>query len=72
MTAKIVGRALEVGYRHIDTAQSYGTERGIGKAIASSSIPREETYVTSKLSNGNHHHFEVGQQGADERESHRI
>jgi len=49
-----VGLALELGYRHIDTAQSYGTERGVGKAIAASGIPRNELYVTSKLSNDNH------------------
>ena len=53
-TAAIVGLALELGYRHIDTAQSYGTERGVGKAIAASGIPRNELYVTSKLSNDNH------------------
>jgi 2,5-diketo-D-gluconate reductase A len=53
-TAGIVGLALELGYRHIDTAQSYGTEAGVGKAIAASGIPRAELYVTSKLSNGNH------------------
>ena len=53
-TAAIVGLALELGYRHIDTAQSYGSEQGVGKAIAASGIPRNELYVTSKLSNGNH------------------
>ena len=53
-TAAIVGLALEVGYRHLDTTQSYGSEQGIGKAIAASGIPRDELYVTSKLSNGNH------------------
>jgi 2,5-diketo-D-gluconate reductase A len=53
-TAEIVGRALEAGYRHIDTAQAYGTEQGVGKAIAASGIPREQLYVTSKLSNANH------------------
>ena len=53
-TAEIVGLALELGYRHIDTAQSYGNEQGVGKAIAASGIPRNELYVTSKLSNGNH------------------
>ena len=58
-TAAIVGQALELGYRHIDTAQSYGTERGVGKAIAASGIPRNELYVTSKLSNGNHRPFDV-------------
>ena len=53
-TAEIVGLALEVGYRHIDTAQMYGNEKGVGEAIAASSIPREELWVTSKLGNGNH------------------
>lgn len=54
MTAQVVRLAFEVGYRHIDTAQSYGNERGVGMAIATSGIPREELYITSKLSNRNH------------------
>ena len=53
-TAEVVGLALELGYRHIDTAQSYGNEEGIGKALAASRIPRDQLYVTSKLSNANH------------------
>ncbi len=53
-TAEVVGSALQAGYRHIDTAQSYGTEAGVGRAIAVSGIPRDELYVTSKLANGNH------------------
>ena len=53
-TAQVVGLALELGYRHIDTAQSYGNERGVGEAIAASGIPRDELYITSKLGNGNH------------------
>jgi 2,5-diketo-D-gluconate reductase A len=54
VTARTVAEALEAGYRHIDTAQAYGTEPGVGKAIAESGIPREEPYVTSKLSNDHH------------------
>jgi 2,5-diketo-D-gluconate reductase A len=54
VSAKTVAEALAAGYRHIDTAQAYGTEPGVGKAIAESGIPREEIYVTSKLSNANH------------------
>ncbi|HLH57965.1 MAG TPA: aldo/keto reductase [Streptosporangiaceae bacterium] len=54
VTAEVVGLALQAGYRHIDTAQSYGTERGVGQAIAASGIPRDELYVTSKLANNNH------------------
>ena len=53
-TAKVVGDALAAGYRHIDTAQQYGTEKGVGKAIAESGIPRDELYITSKLANRNH------------------
>ena len=41
--------ALKAGYRHIDTAHSYGNERSIGRAIKDSGIPREEIWVTSKL-----------------------
>jgi len=44
--------ALEVGYRHIDTAQMYGNEKGVGDALAESGLPREEVFVTSKLNNG--------------------
>lgn len=53
-TAEIVGLALELGYRHIDTAQMYGNERGVGQGIAASGIPREQLHVTSKLGNGHH------------------
>lgn len=54
ITAEIVSQALRAGYRHIDTAQAYGTELGVGRAIAESGIPREEIFVTSKLANANH------------------
>ena len=53
-TAGIVGRALEVGYRHIDTAEMYGNERGVGEAVRASGLDRSEVYVTSKLSNAAH------------------
>jgi 2,5-diketo-D-gluconate reductase A len=53
-TAEVVGQALEVGYRHIDTAQMYRNEKGVGAAIAAAGIPRDELYVTTKLNNGNH------------------
>jgi len=48
--------ALEVGYRHIDTAQMYGNEKGVGEAIRESGIDRDEIFVTSKLNNGFHAH----------------
>ncbi|CAN5186301.1 aldo/keto reductase [soil metagenome] len=53
-TADTVTKALEVGYRHIDTAQMYGNEQEVGVAIANSDIARDELYVTSKLNNGFH------------------
>ncbi|MCW2740446.1 MAG: 2,5-didehydrogluconate reductase [Blastococcus sp.] len=53
-TADVVGMALELGYRHIDTAQMYGNEKGVGEAVATSGIARDEIFVTSKLNNGFH------------------
>ena len=53
-TAATVASALEVGYRHIDTAQMYRNEQGVGEAIAASGIVRDELYVTTKLNNGFH------------------
>jgi 2,5-diketo-D-gluconate reductase A len=47
-------RALEAGYRHIDTAEMYGNEREVGEAIARSGIDRADVFVTSKLNNGFH------------------
>ena len=46
-----VSTAIEVGYRSIDTARLYGNERGTGEAIAKSSVPREELFVTTKVWN---------------------
>lgn len=48
---RVVADALEVGYRHIDTAAVYGNEVGVGRAIAKSGIPREELFITTKLWN---------------------
>src|ERR1700760_1253628 len=59
ITAAVVRQALEAGYRHIDTAQAYGTEAGVGRAIAESGIPRDELYITSKLGNANHRSRDV-------------
>jgi len=44
-----VRRALEVGYRHIDTATMYGNEAQVGQAVAQSGVPRDEIFVTTKL-----------------------
>ncbi len=46
-----VRRALETGYRSIDTAAVYGNERGVGKAIRESGIPREDIFLTTKVWN---------------------
>ncbi|WP_449407176.1 aldo/keto reductase [Microbacterium maritypicum] len=48
---KAVSEALEVGYRHIDTAAIYKNEEGVGAAIAKSGIPRDELFITTKLWN---------------------
>ena len=41
--------AIEVGYRLIDTAQAYGNEEAVGRAIKKSSVPREELFITTKV-----------------------
>lgn len=48
-TADAVAEALRVGYRHIDTAAAYGNEKGVGEALRTSGIPREEVFVETKL-----------------------
>src|SRR5919107_204031 len=53
-TAEAVREAIEVGYRHIDTAEMYGNEREVGEAIRASGLERGDLYVTSKLSNAFH------------------
>lgn len=47
-------KALEAGYRHIDTAAIYGNEKSVGKAIKASGIPRNELFITTKLWNDSH------------------
>jgi 2,5-diketo-D-gluconate reductase A len=53
-TADAVRQALQIGYRHIDTAEMYGNEAGVGEAVRSSGLDRDDVYVTSKLSNAFH------------------
>jgi len=53
-TVEAVSTALDLGYRHIDTAQMYGNEKQVGEAIAASGIDRSDLFVTTKLNNGNH------------------
>ncbi|WLD93814.1 aldo/keto reductase [Alkalihalobacillus sp. AL-G] len=47
----VVKKAIEVGYRSIDTAAIYGNERGVGEAIRKSDVPRDELFITTKVWN---------------------
>lgn len=53
-TERVVSEALAAGYRHLDTAQMYGNEEGVGRAVAASGIPRGELWITTKLNNPSH------------------
>ena len=53
-TAAAVKRALDIGYRHIDTAEMYGNEKEVGQGIRDAGLDRAEVFVTSKLNNGFH------------------
>ena len=54
LTAQTVRAAFDAGYRHIDTAQAYGNEEGVGQALAESGLSRDEVFVTTKLANDRH------------------
>lgn len=51
---RAVATALEVGYRHIDTAILYGNEAGVGRAVAASGIPRDDVFITTKIWQDSH------------------
>ena len=53
-TARAVGVALDVGYRHIDTAEMYQNEKQVGQGVRASGLDRSEVFITSKLNNGFH------------------
>jgi 2,5-diketo-D-gluconate reductase A len=53
-TAEAVKTALQVGYRHIDTAEMYGNEHGVGQGIRDAGMDRADVFITSKLNNGFH------------------
>jgi 2,5-diketo-D-gluconate reductase A len=53
-TEEVVARALQAGYRHLDTAAAYRNEGAVGQAIHASGIPREEIFVTTKCFNDDH------------------
>lgn len=51
---KAIRHALDIGYRHIDTASIYGNERAVGQVVRHSGLPREDIFVTTKLWNDQH------------------
>ncbi len=53
-TAGAVKQALDIGYRHIDTAEMYQNEKGVGQGVRDSGLARADVFVTSKLNNGFH------------------
>ena len=55
-TADAVSQALDVGYRHIDTAQAYQNEEGVGRALAASGLDRDDVFITTKLANDRQGH----------------
>src|SRR3954454_7090673 len=57
-TAEAVTRALDTGYRHLDTATAYRNERPLGEAVRDSSVAREEVFVTTKCWNEHQGHAE--------------
>lgn len=58
-TVDAVGNALQIGYRHIDTARYYDNEADVGRAIRESGIPRKDLFVTTKLANPDHGYDEA-------------
>jgi 2,5-diketo-D-gluconate reductase A len=64
-TARTVRAAFDAGYRHIDTAQMYGNEEGVGRALAESGLARDEVFLTTKLNNDGHG-YDAAQQRLDE------
>ena len=53
-TAEAVKAAVEIGYRHIDTAEMYGNEKGVGQGVRDAGLDRADVFITSKLNNGFH------------------
>lgn len=63
--ADAVKAAVAAGYRHIDTAQAYGNERGVGEGVRTCGVPREELFVVSKVA-AEHKTYEQAKAGIDE------
>lgn len=65
VVAEAVRAAVKLGYRHIDTAQAYGNERGVGQGVCESGVPRDEIFVTSKVA-AEHKDYKSAAAGIDE------
>ena len=63
--AEAVKAAVALGYRHIDTAQAYGNERGVGEGVRTCGVPREELFVVSKVA-AEHKTYEAAAASIDE------
>lgn len=63
--AQAVCDAVAMGYRHIDTAQAYGNERGVGEGVRTCGVPREEIFITSKVA-AEHKTYESAAKSIDE------
>ena len=63
--SQAVKDAVKIGYRHFDTAQAYGNERGVGEGIRTCGVPREELFVVSKVA-AEHKTYEAAKAGIDE------
>ena len=65
VVADAVKAAIEIGYRHIDTAQAYGNERGVGEGVRTCGLPREQIFVTSKVA-AEHKDYKSAADGIDD------
>ena len=63
--AEAVHEAVKIGYRHVDTAQAYANERGVGEGVRTAGIPREELFVTTKVA-AEHKDYESVARSIDE------
>lgn len=65
LAAEAVHEAVKIGYRHVDTAQAYANERGVGEGVRTAGIPREELFVTTKVA-AEHKDYESAARSIDE------
>ena len=65
VAAEAVRQAVKLGYRHVDTAQAYANERGVGEGIRTCGVPRDQIFVTSKVA-AEHKTYEAAAASIDE------